>query len=188
MTNYSGQTFEAVYRDDLGGVSGRGSHKFYRVTVIQNDAHSGDYRVLFQWGRVGATGQSSLMQLPTQEQAYNVGQKKINEKLGKGYVTKHGWEDLREVPQDLLMAAGINTSTPTVVGTPVEISLPAFAAFTSEVGRVRRLAMGSHAQCAQAIVERTGLREQLKGLQDYVTRASGELDFVEDVIAMQMER
>lgn len=55
-----------------------GSHKFYEVTIK-------DTEVTIRYGRIGDQGQSSTSKYPTPEKAKAEAQKKINEKLRKGY-------------------------------------------------------------------------------------------------------
>jgi outer membrane protein assembly factor BamB len=54
------------------------SHKFYEITVE-------DVTVTIRYGRIGDTGKSSSKTYPTAEKAQQDAQKKINEKLKKGY-------------------------------------------------------------------------------------------------------
>lgn len=62
-------------------------HKFYTVLVAENGV------LVTNWGRIGATGQSSIKKLPSQEDAYVLGQRQVFAKRAKGYVAVH--EDVK---------------------------------------------------------------------------------------------
>lgn len=186
---FSCNTNEIIYNDPNAGVSGRGSHKFYRATVIY-DATGGPAQVLFQWGRIGSKGQAQVVDYRSESAAKTAAEKKIRDKESDGY--KGGaWRHYPVCPSDLLDAAGTPTYTkpeaPTVVGnSPSELRLAVFAGFSDNVGKARRLAMGTQKDATEAVLLRNDLRTQLKELADAVTVAGGELEFVEEIIQMQL--
>lgn len=55
-----------------------GSHKFYEVTIVNNN-------LTIRYGRIGDKGQSSSKDFPSFEKAKAEGDKKIREKVAKGY-------------------------------------------------------------------------------------------------------
>lgn len=79
------------------------SHKFYEVTVIET-------LVTIRYGRIGATGQSSSSNYATPEKAQAEANKKINEKLKKGYVRVTSQGD-SSTPDDPLPDSTISSAT-----------------------------------------------------------------------------
>lgn len=187
---YSCNTNEIIYNDPNAGV--RGSHKFYRATVIWAVGGSGGAaKVLYQWGRIGAKGDKQIIDYPTVVAAKAAAEKKIRDKESNGY--GHGvWEHFPVCPEDLLETAFsgggyVKPEAPTVVGnSPTELRLAVFAGFSDNVGKARRLAMGTQKDATEAVLLRNDLRTQLKELADAVTVAGGELEFVEEIIQMQL--
>src|SRR4051812_47623714 len=70
-----------------------GSHKFYEVTVV-------GATVIIRFGRIGATGQIKTESYSSSEGALHAAEKKIREKLNKGYgVTTAGLRERQPVPK-----------------------------------------------------------------------------------------
>lgn len=57
--------------------------KFYRAFVWSNP--SGHWHAAFHWGRDGSAGQSGVVHYDTEAQVIQAMDRKLNEKLGKGY-------------------------------------------------------------------------------------------------------
>ena len=61
------------------------NNKFYIVQLLQSDAVSTNYSVFNRWGRVGVDGQHAIFKFTDLNSAKHQFNKKLNEKVNKGY-------------------------------------------------------------------------------------------------------
>jgi predicted DNA-binding WGR domain protein len=173
--SYTAEVTEVQYQDRA-----RNSDKFYRVYLLSDDENS-DYRVVFQWGRRGARGQSQNSVYPTRSQAEAAAATKMRSKTDKGYVESYHRE-LPGVSDDVLELAGVNR-----FATKTEQPNPdPFVRLTLDVDRCRRLAMGDETEVVEAITVRRTLLDQLAELRTSVSRAEGEVEIVDMLLAAKV--
>jgi len=172
------------------------SHKFYRVYVLTDDA-TNDYRVLFQWGRIGSKGQSKMQICQSAKEAEWAAREKIHSKEAKGYephipssVSKGYFQTSTVVDPALLLDAGVNTfeaakSAPKPV-TPEDsmetITAALVASLTVDADRAVRLATGTPDDQATAVVIARKLDEKLNALRTAVDEAEARVEVVNILI------
>lgn len=177
--SYQAHVTEVHYTDEA-----RNSDKYYRVYRLwdQTDEHAqSDHRVVFNWGRRGAKGQSSVQVFPNERMAILAATKKLSEKTAKGYREVYD-RDLPGVDHDVLQMAGINdfaTRTTAVSQNP-------FIRISVEADSIRRLAMGDAEDVVRAITMRGGLLAQLQELRTSVLRAEGEVEIVDMILGAKV--
>lgn len=172
---YTAEVTEVQYQDRA-----RNSDKYYRVYVL-SDHEAGDYRTVFQWGRRGSLGQHQNSVYANAGQARLAAQTKLNSKTDKGYVETYHRE-LPGVSDDVLEMAGVN-----LFGKATEApSADPFVRLTLDVDKCRRLAMGDETQVVEAITIRKTLLEQLAELRTSVSRAEGEVEIVDMLLAAKV--
>lgn len=150
------------------------SHKFYRTYALQ-DEETGDYRLLLNWGRIGSTGQFKLVVYPYPCQS--AAREKIAEKTRKGYVCVREESKLSIVPEDILLAAGIN-----VRSVPKEDGKDSFAAVIADVDTAIRLASGPTDDQVQAVVMCRSLTDRLNLLHEEFTDAQSRLEMAQMLV------
>lgn len=173
--SYTAEVTEVHYTD-----TAHNHDKYYRVyTLADEDAQ--DYRVVFQWGRRGSKGQSQNSVYATRSQAEGAARTKLASKTDKGYVVIYERE-LPGVSDDILDLAGINRFA-TKIEQP---SADPFVRISLDVDRARRLAMGDASEVVEAITVRKTLLEQLDALRTSVSRAEGEVEIVDMLLAAKV--
>lgn len=163
------------------------SFKFYRVYEIY-DADVGDFRVLFQWGRIGTAGQSKVEITGTGAPGTTHGQAsmkalaldKLESKRRKGY--EHTWyREFDTVSPDVLRLAGVNERSQQQAQTQVDTNPLVKATVTLDAAL--RLATGTPAQQAEAAVMAKGLHETLDALRGEITQLEGGVEIVDMMIS-----
>ena len=154
--------------------------KYYRVYIL-SDHDNSDYRTVFQWGRRGSKGQSQNSVYPTEHQARTAAHVKLTSKTDKGYVETYH-KELPGVSDDVLELAGVNRFA-TKTEQP---SADPFVRISLDVDRARRLAMGDEAEVVEAITLRKGLLDQLAELRTSVSKAEGEVEIVDMLLAAKV--
>jgi predicted DNA-binding WGR domain protein len=172
---YSATVTEVTYTDTLAN-----SNKFYRAYVIV-DEDGTDQRVLFNWGRIGATGQFKVQ--VAHGDAHAMASGKIYDKQRKGYGDLKTRE-LRVVPDDLLQHAGINESAR--AASAAALSKDPFASLEAGTDRLIRLVTGPTEVQGEAITLKATLDDQLSALRTRLIQAEGSLELATDVLAMKM--
>lgn len=171
---YRAKVTEAIYNDDYSN-----SHKYYRIYELY-DPETEDARVLYNWGRIGATGQFKVDIALDLYEMQRMSSNKMVSKVRKGYeITRTS--ELEIVPNDILSRAGINTRTET----PVE-RVSEFAQFAADVDVAIRLATGDTDDQVQAVVMARTLDEQLEALRTSVLEAEGRCEVVHLVLASRL--
>lgn len=151
------------------------SYKFYRVYEIW-DNDTGDERVLFQWGRIGSTGQCKVEVTSAMR---TLALDKIGEKERKGY--ERTWRrDFDTVAPDVLRLAGVNERSQQQAQQQVDTN--PFVKATVQVDAAMRLATGTPAQQAEAAVITKGLHETLDLLRDQLLHLEGGVELVDAMI------
>jgi predicted DNA-binding WGR domain protein len=174
---YSATVTEVTYRDSLAN-----SNKFYRAYVI-SDEDGNDARVLFNWGRIGATGQFKVQTCATADQADTMASGKIYDKQRKGYgdpSTRY----LKVTPDDLLQHAGVNEGARSQ--SRAALSKDPFAALDAGTDRLIRLVTGPAEVQHEAITLKATLDDQLAALRIRLTQAEGSLELATDVLSMKL--
>lgn len=176
--SYQAHVTEVHYTD-----TARNSDKYYRVYRLwDGEEHGdGDHRVVFNWGRRGAKGQSSVQVFPNARSAQLAVLKKLSEKTAKGYREVYD-KELPGVDHDVMAMAGINDfgrRTNVVSENP-------FVRISVEVDTIRRLAMGDQDDVVEAITKRSGLLAQLDELRTSVLRAEGEVEIVDMILGAKV--
>lgn len=174
--SYSATVTEVTYRDTLAN-----SNKFYRAYVLRSEDGT-DERVLFNWGRIGATGQFKV-QVAHAGTAASMAEGKIYDKERKGY-TDRAVRELRVVPDDLLAAAGVNESAR--ASSAAALSKDPFASLEAGTDRLIRLVTGPADVQSEAITLKATLDDQLSALRTRLLQAEGSLELATDVLAMKM--
>ncbi|MFC1609808.1 WGR domain-containing protein [Myxococcota bacterium] len=64
------------------GATAKGSNKFYKAQILKEGS---GFKIVFNYGRVGQSGQTQTEQAPTLDAAKKIFEKKINAKIKKGY-------------------------------------------------------------------------------------------------------
>lgn len=172
---YTAEVTEVQYTD-----TARNSDKYYRVYTLLDD-EAGDYRTVFQWGRRGSKGQHQNSVYSNAGQAKLAAAHKLNAKTDKGYVESYH-KELPGVSADVLEMAGVN-----LFGKATEApSADPFVRISLDVDRARRLAMGDEEEVVQAITLRRGLLDQLAELRTSVSKAEGEVEIVDMLLAAKV--
>lgn len=165
---YATEVTEVTYVDHA-----HNHDKYYRVYLLSSD-DSTDHRVVFQWGRRGAKGQSQNSVYASRNAAERAAKLKLESKIDKGYATSYH-KELPGVSNDILDLAGINR-----FGTQTEQPhADPFVRISLDVDKCRRLAMGDESEVVEAITIRATLAEQLEALRTSVVRAEGEVEIVD---------
>lgn len=175
--SYQAHVTEVHYTD-----AARNSDKYYRAYRLWTDEEQGaDHRVVFNWGRRGAKGQSSVQVFPNARLAELAVLKKLSEKTAKGYREVYD-KELPGVDHDVLMMAGVND-----FGHRANVvSENPFVRVSVEADTIRRLAMGDSDDVVQAITKRAGLLAQLDELRTSVLRAEGEVEIVDMILGAKV--
>lgn len=174
---YTATMTEVTYQDPSAN-----SNKFYRAYVL-HDEDSGDARVLFNWGRIGAHGQFKVLVQPEIGSATTTAAGKIYDKQRKGYSDARTRE-LRVVPDDLLREAGVNESAR--AASAAALSKDPFAKMEADTDRLIRLVTGPAEVRAEAITLKGDLDAQLEALRNRLTQAEGSLELATDVLSMKL--
>lgn len=174
---YSATMTEVSYEDTLAN-----SHKFYRAYVL-HDEESGDVRVLFNWGRIGAKGQFKSVVQPGLEAAWRTADGKISDKVRNGYRDTAARE-LRIVPDDLLREAGISDNARSQAA--AALSRDPFARLGADTDRLIRMVTGPLEVQTEAITLKRDLDEQLTALKVSLMQAEGSLELAGDVLSMKL--
>lgn len=154
------------------------SYKFYRVYEIWDD-DARDYRVLFQWGRIGTTGQSKV-EITGEHSMTALAYDKRGEKLKKGYEQRwHREYDV--VPPDVLKLAGVNERSQQQAQAQVDTN--PFVKATVTLDAAMRLATGTPAQQAEAAVMAKGLHDTLDTLRTEIAQLEGGVEIVDMMIS-----
>lgn len=160
------------------------SFKFYRVYTIEN-AEAGDYRVLFQWGRIGTRGQSKVETFSSPGAMTTLAVEKRDEKRRKGYEIVHQ-SALQFVPPDVLKAAAVNERYQVQSQQVVDTNL--IAAMMSKLDGAVRLATGTTDDQAQAVVVSQDLRSNLDDLRKQVLELEAGVEVLDDLIVHHLGR
>lgn len=174
---YTAEMTEVRYEDRTAN-----SHKFYRAYVLV-DLDNNDYRVLFNWGRIGAKGQFKVQTCYGPQDAYEMASGKIYDKKRKGY-EPHAERELSVVPDDLLREAGVNEAAR--AATAARMSVDPFARIEADTDRLIRLVTGPAEVQADAITLKGDLDAQLKELRTRLMQAEGSLELATDVLSMKL--
>ncbi len=165
---------EARYDDDYSN-----SHKFYRAYALSNEEEN-DYRVLFNWGRVGTNGQFQVQVATSGYDAKCRAESKIEDKERKGYAITRN-DSLEVVPNDLLERAGVNVRSEATARTVSE-----FDTFTSEVDTAIRYATGDTSSQVKAVVMARDLESKLTALRVKVMEAESRMETVQMLLSVRL--
>lgn len=174
---YSATMTEVQYTDPLAN-----SHKFYRAYVL-HDTDTDDARVLYNWGRIGATGQFQVSVQPGVEAAQRTADGKISDKVRKGYRDTAN-RVLRIVPVDLLEHAGISDNVRSQAA--AALTKDPFARLGADTDRLIRMVTGPADVQMEAITLKRDLDEQLAALKVSLMQAEGSLELAGDVLSMKL--
>ncbi len=173
---YQAHVTEIAYRD-----SSRNSDKYYRAYTVY-DEDTCDYRVVFQWGRQGARGQSQVVLMHDIHSATAAVNRKLADKQSNGYEPVYS-KQLPGVSADILELAGLSADQAANVRSqqadPVKVLLV-------DIDTCRRLAMGDSTQVTEAVVMRRSLKEQLDALRSSVAEAEGQVEVVDMVLGAKL--
>jgi predicted DNA-binding WGR domain protein len=161
------------------------SHKFYRTYVMWND--TGEARLLYNWGRIGANGQFKAEPLAiggSLQVAQNLANQKLSEKMGKGYLHEKDWS-LPVVSEELLAKASVTVTANERSQAEERLKVDVFGRFAADADKVIRIVTGPSALTAEAVTLRSGLQEQLAELRRRLTEAEGQMELIDDVVAMK---
>jgi predicted DNA-binding WGR domain protein len=159
------------------------SYKFYRVYQV-HDADAGDFRVLYQWGRIGANGQTKTELFRSFGEMTNAALDKLNQKLNKGYEQSHH-RDYDVVPPDVLRVAAVNERSRAEA--EAKVSSDPFAKAVVQVDKAMRLATGTPNDQAAAVVITRSLHGTLTELRNRLTQLEGSVELVDTVLASRLE-
>lgn len=156
-----------------------GSSKFYRVYRMW-DEDSGDARVLFQWGKIGApNGQTKVEVCSSAADAKASAVRKLDEKLKKGY--REAWHnELDPVPPAVLELAAVNERS--TLQARQQIELDPIARVNADIDHAIRLATGDAASHAEAVVISKDLHVTLDNLHAQLTSLQGRVEMVDALI------
>lgn len=173
--SYTAEVTEVTYVDHA-----HNHDKFYRAYLLSSDDAT-DFRVVFQWGRRGSKGQSQNSVYPTFSAAKAALDRKLTSKTDKGYEHSY-FRELPGVSNDILDLAGVNR-----FGTDLEkpVADP-FVRISLDVDKCRRLAMGDETEVVEAITLRKDLLSQLDTLRTSVSKAEGEVEIVDMLLAAKV--
>lgn len=172
---YQAHVTEVQFQD-----SARNSDKFYRCYRLWDD--TGDHRVVFQWGRRGAKGQSSVQVCASQREATNLVVRKLDEKMSKGYYRVYQ-NELAAVSPDIMHLAGLNTSVHLAASQRPQ---DPFVRLAVDVDTCRRLAMGDQADVVRAVTLRQDLHTQLDALRTAVSNSEGQIELVDMLLSAKV--
>lgn len=158
------------------------SSKFYRAYALSAEDGS-DFRVLYNWGRIGAKGQFSQAIMPTEDAAMSAAAGKIMDKERKGYDGR-SIRELRVVPDDLLEQAGVSSNARSQAA--AALSKDPFASLEAGTDRLIRLVTGPADVQSEAIMLKRTLDDQLAALRNRLTQAEGSLELAADVLSMKL--
>jgi predicted DNA-binding WGR domain protein len=166
-------TYELLTKRD----EDRNSDKFYRSYVLHN-SETGDWRVLFNWGRNGTNGQFQVVTASGKTNAVMISMRKIDSKLRAGYTVVSNGE-MSAVADDLLDHAGVNVrSQPPNIGLAERISI--------DSDRAIRLLTGPKEVQVEAIALAKSLRVSLDLLRKTVLESEGRVDLVQELLASKV--
>lgn len=174
---YTAEMTEVRYEDHTAN-----SHKFYRAYVLV-DLDQNDYRVLFNWGRIGAKGQFKVQTCYGPQDAYEMASGKLYDKKRKGY-EDHATRELSVVPDDLLREAGVNEAAREAA--MQALSRDPFASLEAGTDRLIRLVTGPAEVQGEAITLKATLDDQLIALRTRLMQAEGSLELATDVLSMKL--
>lgn len=160
------------------------SNKFYR-TYLMIDADSGDVQVLFNWGRIGATGQFKAEKFNNHSVAGAAVDKKLSEKAAKGYGGERYWR-LPIVPEELLGKCDVQLGTAERKELDTRLEHDDFGRFAAEADKLIRVVTGPDPLGGEAIVLRSTLQEQLDALRTRLMEAEGQMELIIDVMEMKV--
>jgi len=158
------------------------ANKFYRISVLRNDTN-GDYRVVYQWGRVGASGQTSFKMYTNEGTAQINAEHRCSQKLRKGYEVTYDWTDVN--PNDfLLSAAGVNLY---VMQQPVEVSDGvSFEEMETLVQDILAKAVTAENDTVDVMVEAATMNAKFAKLREQFQDAESSVEFVNNAVRARL--
>jgi predicted DNA-binding WGR domain protein len=157
------------------------SNKFYRVYEIQNDEEPFDFRILYNWGRWGATGQ---FKVDASAGAQTAAWTKAEEKQRKGYERMRR-DTLPVIPADILERAG-TVATASNGRSPAPVSADPFDALAADADRLIRLITGPAELSPEVVVLHSDLRSRLAELRARLADSEGRMELIADVFAAKV--
>lgn len=165
-----------------------GNHfKFYRAYVMYDD-DAGEYRTLFNWGKIGANGQYQAHGAATRSAAEFLARKKLESKLsgrGSSQYVHHSERHLDVVPEDLLEHAIVARDDNARSQQAERIKVDAHARFAADADTLIRLVSGPAGLTGEVVALRSSLQEQLDELRSRLTESEGQMELINDVVAMK---
>lgn len=161
------------------------SNKFYRAYVMY-DEENGQYRVLFNYGRIGANGAFQAQNASSRDDAERAATAKLNSKVNKAYSWyPPGERHLDVVPEDLLEKAVVDRSDNDRSRQAERVKVDVHARFASDADTLIRMVSGPGGLTGEAVILRGSLQDQFDDLRKRLIEAEGQMELINDVIAMQ---
>lgn len=167
-----------------------GNHyKFYRAYVLE-DALNGDFRVVFNYGKIDGNGQWTPSQrFSTGVEAEMAAKKKLDSKRNGGgssvYETEVAPRELDVVPEDVLEKSGIFIDENARRQQKERIAVDAHARFASDADTLIRLVSGPTGLTGEVVQLRSSLQDQLDELARRLTESQGQMEIINEVVAMK---
>lgn len=167
-----------------------GNHyKFYRAYIL-SDPMNDDYRTVFNYGKIGSTGQwTPAQKFDTLAGAITAANKKLDSKRNGGgssvYETDVSTREMSVVPEDILERSGIFQSDNDRSRDKQRLEVDSHARFASEADSLIRLITGPTGLTGEVYAARTSLQSQLDELKDLLLKSEGQMEIINDVIEMK---
>lgn len=159
------------------------AHKFYHVYVLTNDT-LGDYRVLYQWGRIGTNGSTNFKMCSSQMQAVSLAQKRVAQKLAKGYEHDEGWKALTESQlAGLLPSTGVNIHHSTERNASDGVSFDEMATLVDDV---LKKSTGVEKPDVEVLVEAAQMNAKFATLREQFEQVESTVEFVNTAVRSRL--
>lgn len=158
------------------------SNKFYRISVL-NNPETGDHRVVYQWGRVGSTGQSSFKMYTSDDVAMRNAEHRYFQKARKGYEEAAPWGQI--APTDFLLSqAGVNLYA---AHQEAEMSDGvSFDEMGTLVGHLLTKAVGAENDTVDVMVEAATMNAKFSQLREQFENMESEVEFVNTAVRSRL--
>lgn len=167
-----------------------GNHyKFYRAYTL-SDPLNNDFRVVFNYGKIGSNGQWTPSQkFSTLATAMLTASNKIESKRRGGgssvYETEIPDRELSVVPEDVLEKSGIFVDENARSQQKARLEVDAHARFAADADSLIRLITGPTELTGEVYAARSSLQDQLDELRNRLLASEGQMELINDVVQMK---
>jgi predicted DNA-binding WGR domain protein len=159
------------------------SNKFYRITTLHKGVNGSDFRVLYQWGRIGSVGQSSFKMFNSVEHMTHTANRRQQQKMAKGYVmAAEGFPSSHNLDR-LLRLAGVNTEEGE---SPADSDGVTFDEMSNMVQQLLSTATGEITDVADVAVETAQMNAKFESLRRRYEAVQSDVEFVNAAVRSRM--